>query len=172
MTIAYVNIPKPVIAAVNGPATGAGNNIALGADIAIASDNARFSEIFAQVGLVPDVGGTYLLPRVVGRSMAKELAFTMRMVDAREALRIGMISRIVPHDNLLDETLQFAQSLVNGPGYAYAMAKRLINRSFENDIYTAMDYEMFTQAICLMSHDCNEGTNAFLEKRKPVFKGR
>jgi 2-(1,2-epoxy-1,2-dihydrophenyl)acetyl-CoA isomerase len=171
MTIAYMNIPKPVIAAVNGPATGAGNNIALGADIIMASDKARFSEIFAQVGLVPDVGGTYLLPRVVGLSMAKELAFTMRMVDTEEARRIGMIHHVVPHDSLMEETLKLAKSLAGGPGFAYAMAKRLINRSFENDIHTVMDYEMFTQAICLLSNDCREGANAFLEKRNPVFKG-
>jgi 2-(1,2-epoxy-1,2-dihydrophenyl)acetyl-CoA isomerase len=171
MTIAYINIPKPVIAAVNGPATGAGNNIALGADIAIASDKAKFSEIFAQVGLVPDVGGTYLLPRIVGLPKAKELAFTMRMVEAEEALRLGMVSQVVPHDSLMEQAYTLARSLVNGPSFAYAMAKRLLNRSFENNIHTVMDYEMFTQAICLLSHDCQEGANAFLEKRKPSFKG-
>ena len=170
--IAVTELSKPVIAAVNGVATGAGMNIALAADIAIASDKAKFSEIFGNVGLAPDVGGTYLLPRLVGRQKAKEIVFTFRMIDAAEALQLGLVIKVVPLEELMGEVNKLAAKIAQGPTLAFALGKKMINRSFETDIRTMLDLESLSQSIAGVSHDHKEGTNAFFEKRPTKFIGK
>ncbi len=171
-TVALAELPKPVIAQVNGAATGAGMNMALAADIAIAADNAKFSEIFGNVGLVPDVGGTYLLPRVVGRAKAKEIVMTYRMITAQEALDLGIVNRVIPAAELEAEVDKLAQRIAKGPTFALALGKKLINRSFEVDIRTALDMECMAQALAGNSEDHKEGVAAFFEKRAPRFQGK
>lgn len=172
LTVALAELPKPVIAAVNGAATGAGMNMALAADIAIAADTAKFSEIFGNVGLCPDVGGTYLLPRVVGRAKAKELVFTYRMVSAQEALELGIVSQVVPPEELDGAATELARRIARGPTFAFALGKKMIDRSFETDLRSALDAESMAQALAGASADHAEGVAAFFEKRKPRFQGR
>ena len=171
-TVALAELPKPVIAAVNGVATGAGMNVALAADIAIASEGAKFSEIFGNVGLVSDVGGTYLLPRAVGRAKAKEIVMTYRMISAQEALELGIVARVVPKDALEATVQELAERIAQGPTFALALGKKLINRSFEVDLRTALDMECLAQSLAGNSQDHKEGVAAFFEKRKPNFQGR
>lgn len=171
-TVALAELPKPVIAAVNGAATGAGMNVALAADIAVASERAKFAEIFGNVGLVPDVGGTYLLPRVVGRAKAKEIVMTYRMISAQEALELGIVARVVPEDALEATVHELAERIAQGPTFALALGKKLINRSFEVDLRTALDMEGLAQSLAGNSQDHKEGVAAFFEKRKPNFQGR
>lgn len=166
------NIEKPVIAAVNGYAVGAGFNLALACDIIIGAENCKFSQIFANIGLIPDAGGLYFLPRLVGPLKAKELSFSARMVKAEEAEKIGLVNKIVPLENLLEESIDFAKSLANGPSIAIGYIKTLVNRSMDWDLYTLFDNEAYAQGICLTTEDFIEGTNAFKEKRKPEFKGK
>jgi len=171
-TAMLADFPKPVIAAVNGAATGAGMNVALAADIAIASEKAKFSEIFGNVGLIPDVGGTYLLPRVVGKAKAKELIFSYRIIDAKEALELGIVNRVTTPEDLEDAVSKLAERIAKGPTFAFSMAKKIVNRSFEIDINTALDMEAMAQALAGNSGDHKEGVAAFFEKRSPDFKGR
>lgn len=171
-TLSLANLPKPVISAVNGIATGAGVNIALAGDIIIASEDAKFSEIFVQVGLSPDVGGTYFLPRMVGRALAKELVFTGKIIDAQEAQKLGLINHVEAKDNFYDAVYNMARSIAQGPPVAIAQAKIMINKSFELDIATALDNEAYSQAVCLQTEDHKEGVKAFLEKRRPNFRGK
>lgn len=171
-TVALAELPKPVIAAINGAATGAGMNIALAADIAIATDKTKFSEIFGNVGLAPDVGGTYLLPRVVGRAKAKEIIMTYRMVSAQEALDLGIVNQVVPAEELEATVQALAKRIAQGPTFALALGKSIINRSFELDIRTALDMECMAQALAGNTQDHKEGVAAFFEKRKPKFQGR
>ena len=171
-TVALCECPKPVIAAVNGAATGAGMNIALAADIAIAADTVKFAEIFGNVGLCPDVGGAYLLPRVVGRAKAKEIIFTYRMVPAQEALELGIVHRVVPAAELDAAVDELAGRIAQGPTFALALGKKIVDRSFEIDLRTALDMECMAQALAGNSADHREGVAAFFEKRKPRFQGR
>lgn len=170
--IAIANLQKPVIAAINGPAVGAGLNIALAADLVIAADTAMFSEIFVRVGLVLDFGGSYCLPRRVGLARAKELAFTGRMVDATEAERIGLINQVVPADQLQETAWRLARELAEGPTVAIGLAKKLLNESLENDLPAMIDREGYAQAIAFQTADHKEGVSAFVEKRLPQFKGK
>lgn len=171
-TAALAELPKPVIAAINGAATGAGMNVALSADIAIASEKAKFSEIFGNVGLVPDVGGTYLLPRVVGRAKAKEIIFTYRMITAGEALELGIVNRVVSADELERTVNELAERIAKGPTLAFALGKKIINRSFEIDLQTALEMEGMAQALAGNSIDHKEGVAAFFDRRKPNFVGK
>ena len=171
-TVTLAELPKPVIAAVNGAATGAGMNVALAADIAIAAEGVKFSEIFGNVGLAPDVGGTYLLPRVVGRAKAKEIVMTYRMIPAQEALELGIVNQVVPAEELEPTVRALAERIAQGPTFALALGKKLINRSFEVDIRTALDMECMAQSLAGNSRDHQEGVAAFFEKRKPNFQGK
>lgn len=171
-TVALAELPKPVIAAIHGAAVGAGMNVALAADIAIASDQAQFSEIFGSVGLAPDVGGAYLLPRVVGRAKAKEIIMTYQMISAQEALALGIVSRVVPAGALEDVVQELAERIAQGPTFALALGKKIINRSFEIDLHTALELECMAQSLAGNSEDHREGVKAFFEKRTPVFRGR
>ena len=166
------NIPKPIIASVNGAAVGAGANLALACDIIIASDQARFGQVFVNIGVHPDSGGTYFLPRSVGVPRACELLMTGRIIDAQEAERIGMINKVVPGDKLEAFTKDFAENLANGPPVALSMIKESINQTMEMDLLMVLEREANCQAILINSEDNQEGIKAFLEKRKPIFKGK
>lgn len=172
MIMAIRQVEKPVIAAVNGVAAGGGFDIACACDIRIASDRARFSEVFAKIGLFPGTGGTYFLPRLVGPEKALEMIWTGEMIDADEALRIGLVSRVVAHDDLLPTTLAFAARLAAGPPLALALAKAAVYRGLDTDFAAALDYASTAEAITLSSQDHVEGINAFREKRPPEFEGR
>lgn len=170
--ISLKNLNKPVIAAVNGLAVGAGCNLALLADVIIASEKAKFSESFVKVGAIPDLGGMYLLPRYVGLAKAKELIFTGDVIDAREAEKIGLINKVVPHEKLEDAVKDLAQKLAKAPPMVLAMAKAIIHRGLNADFDTVLELEACAQGICFESKDHREGVRAFLEKRKPRFEGK
>jgi 2-(1,2-epoxy-1,2-dihydrophenyl)acetyl-CoA isomerase len=165
-----VTLEKPVIAAVNGPAVGAGFNIALAADIVIASEAAVFSQIFTRLGLVPDLGGLYLLTRVVGLNKAKELCFTARKVNAAEGMALGFVNRVVAADRLLDEATKMAGELAVGPPTALAMIKTLLNNSSNASFEQMLEYESYAQTVAYTTAEHKEGVAAFREKRAPAFR--
>jgi len=167
--IALARFRAPTIAMVDGVAVGAGCNLALACDLVVASDRARFGELFAKVGLVPDAGGTWLLPRRVGMARAKELVFTADVFDAREAERIGLVNRVVPTADLERETLALARRIAEGPPRVLAAAKALLDRAAGLDLETALAEEARTQGQMLSSPDHREGLAAFFEKRAPRF---
>jgi 2-(1,2-epoxy-1,2-dihydrophenyl)acetyl-CoA isomerase len=162
---------KPVIAAVNGTAAGLGAHMAFASDLVIAAEEARFIEVFVRRGIVPDAGGLYLLPRIIGLQKAKELAFFADDVPAIEAERIGLVNRVVPGDKLEDAAREWAQRLATGPTVAISMAKRLLNRSLDSDRATAFLEEVLAQEVTMTSHDAAEGMAAFAERRPPSFTG-
>ncbi len=164
-------IEKPVIAAVNGVAAGAGCNLTLAADLRVASDRASFIEVFARVGLIPDSGGTYFLPRLVGLAKAFELAYLADPVDAAEALRIGLVNRVVPHEELMPAALDWARRLAAGPTKGHGLTKRGLRRAASSTLEEALAYEAYLQEIAGGTADHREGVAAFLEKRKPNFTG-
>jgi enoyl-CoA hydratase/carnithine racemase len=165
-------VEKPVIAAVNGAAVGGGCDIALACDIRIASEKARFGEVFARIGLFPGTGGTYLLPRIVGIAKALELIWTAEVIDAHAAERIGLVSRVVPHERLIPEARALAARLAQGPPLALALAKSAVYRGLDLDLVSALEYAATAESITLTSEDHREGVQAFREKRQPVFRGR
>ena len=165
-------LPKPTLAAVDGVAVGAGMNLALACDVAIASDRVRFSEIFVRRGLTVDFGGTWLLPRRVGSARAKELALTGRMVGAEEALRYGLVADVVPAERLAERAHETALALAAGAPLAQRFIKEGFDRAFEMTFDQALSFEAQAQSICLASEDVIEGVRAFLEKRDPHFGGR
>lgn len=165
-----VELEKPIISAVNGAATGAGFHIALASDIIIASEKAKFAESFAKIGLIPDMGGFYFLPLRIGVHRAKELMFTGRLFDAAEADRMGLLNKLVPHEQLEEETMALAQSLAQGPGRSYAMTKSALN-NWPASLQTMLEIEANMQSISFATRDFQEGMNAFLEKRKAAFTG-
>ncbi len=162
-------MPKPVLAAVNGPAAGAGMNLALACDIRWGSDKARFAESFVKIGLVPDWGGFYFLTRLVGTSQAMELMMTGDPIEAEEALRLGIINRIFPHQAFGGQALNFARRLATGPAATLARIKQGVYLGATGTLEEALEYEQQTQAGLFLSADTREGTRAFLEKRQPVF---
>jgi 2-(1,2-epoxy-1,2-dihydrophenyl)acetyl-CoA isomerase len=164
-------VAKPVIAAVNGPAAGGGANLALACDIRIASDRASIGQTFNRIGLHPDWGGTYFLPRLVGPAKALELIFLADMIEADEALELGLFNRVVPHDRLARETRVLAERLAAKPPIALALAKQAIHASDRMDLAGMLDLELEHQLKCFKSEDAKEGLRAFLEKRAPSFKG-
>jgi 2-(1,2-epoxy-1,2-dihydrophenyl)acetyl-CoA isomerase len=169
---AFHELPQPTIAKVDGVAAGVGMNIALGCDLVVASDRARFSEIFARRGLSIDGGGSWLLPRLVGLHRAKELALFADIISAEEALRIGVINRVVPVDELDKVVGEWAARLAAGPPIALAMTKRMLNRSFEQSFEQALDDEARSQTINFSTRDTAEAITAFVQKRPPTFEGR
>lgn len=165
------SMDKPVIAMINGVAAGAGMGIALAADLKIMADDARFVEAFAKVGLVPDSGATFFMPRLFGISKAMELSFTGEGIDAKEAERLGAINKAVPKDRLESETKTIAEKLAKGPK-GIGLAKRAINRALRSDLDAALDYEAYMQEIAGSTEDYKEGLKAFVEKRLPNFQGK
>jgi enoyl-CoA hydratase/carnithine racemase len=170
--LALRDAPKPVIAAVNGAAAGAGFNLALCCDIRLASTAAKFSQAFVKRGLHPDWGGTYFLPRVVGTAKACELIFTGAIIDAEEALKLGIVSAVHPPEELLPAAQALARKIADGPPIAIRLAKRGIYHNLECDLRQALEYETFAQNICFDTEDAAEGIRAFVEKRSPSFRGR
>lgn len=162
-------IEKPVIAAVNGAAAGAGVNLALACDFVIASDQASFTQSFAKVGLIPDLGGLYALQRAVGLARAKELTFTARKVSAAEALEIGLVSKVVPHEELLNEARAMAALIVQNAPTSVALTKTLLNKSEYSSFDQMVEYEALAQTVAFITPDYMEGVMAFREKRKPEF---
>jgi len=165
-------LTKPTVAAVDGVAVGAGMNLALGCDIAVASTRARFSEIFVRRGLVVDFAGIWLLPRRVGLARAKELALTGRIVGAEDALRYGLVAEVVPPEDLRRRAGEVAAELAAAAPRAQQFVKMGLERSFEMSFDEALEYETQAQAVCLSSEDVIEGVRSFLEKRPPRFQGR
>jgi 2-(1,2-epoxy-1,2-dihydrophenyl)acetyl-CoA isomerase len=163
---------KPIIGSINGVAAGAGMNIALATDLRIASDTARFGEVFARIGLVPDGGGTYFLPRLVGTAKAMELILLADIIDAQEALRIGLVNRVVPAEQLEPETLKLAERLAQGPTVAYGLAKTGLYQGLGMALEDVLNMEARNQAIAARTPDRAEGAAAFREKRPPRFTGR
>lgn len=163
---------KPVIAAVNGVAAGAGCSLALAADMRIASDQASFIEVFINVGLIPDSGSTFMLPRLVGLGKAMELCMTGAKVDPAEALRLGIVNQVVPAAELEAAAAKLAGRLAGLPGRAIALTKRLLNQAANNDLGAQLEAEAYDQETAGKTADHYEGVVAFLEKRKPVFQGK
>jgi len=172
VVLAMRNATKPVIAAVNGPAAGAGMNIALACDIRIASKTARFGQTFSRRGLHPDWGGTYFLPRIVGMAKACELIWSGRMIDSDEALALGIVSELTEPDELMSRTLAMAKSFADGPPIAIQLAKRAMYKGENTDLREALEFETFAQNLAQGTEDAKEGIRAFVEKREPAFKGR
>lgn len=166
------NIPKVTIAAVNGFAMGAGLGVCLACDLRIASDQAKFGTAYAKVGFGGDFGTTWLLARYVGAPKAKELFFLGDIVDATEAHRLGLANRVVPHDALLSQVNEIAGRIAHGPLVSYRYMKANVNLAMNTDFRTLLDREAETHLRCGMTEDHAEGVRAFMEKRKPNFKGR
>jgi 2-(1,2-epoxy-1,2-dihydrophenyl)acetyl-CoA isomerase len=164
-------MPQPVIAAVNGAAAGAGMNVALAADIRISAEEAMFGQNFAKVGLFPDYGGTYFLPELVGPSKAAEMFYTGEMIDARTALQLGLVNRVVPAAQLEGEVKSFAAKLAAGPPMAIRAVKKTLFVSQKEALEHALEAEVAQQMKCFASEDCLEGVRAFFEKRAPKFRG-
>ncbi|MGB9803167.1 enoyl-CoA hydratase/isomerase family protein [Desulfofundulus sp.] len=166
------DVDKPVIAAINGDAIGAGCDMALMCDIRIAAEEARLSEGYVKLGLVPGDGGAYLLPRLVGLSKALELLWTGEMISAHEALRIGLVNKVVPGEKLMDETYNFASKLASGPPLAIRLIKRAVYQGLKTDFRTSLDLISSHMAIISGTEDHREGVRALIERRKPIFKGK
>lgn len=169
--LALRRMDKPVLAAVHGAVAGAGMSLMCAADLAIASDDARFTLAYANIGASPDGGSTYFLARLVGQRKALELALLPDRFDARTALSIGLVNWVAPAAEFGERTREISQRLANGPTRAYAEAKRLLNASSGNSIETQMERELEAFARCARTADLREGIAAFVEKRKPEFRG-
>jgi 2-(1,2-epoxy-1,2-dihydrophenyl)acetyl-CoA isomerase len=168
---AMLGLEKPIIGAINGVTAGAGVSTALACDFIIASERAKFMLAFVRIGLVPDLGAFYLLPLRVGVARAKELMMTGDSIDAWEAERIGMVNKVVPHEKLEEEVYALADRFAHGPGQSYAMIKAALNR-WPASLESFFEIESGMQAVAFSSEDSHEGRQAFMEKRKPEFRGQ
>ena len=167
----WIRLKKPTIAAVNGAAVGAGLSVALMCDMILASDKAKLGSAFINMALIPDLAAAYFLPRAVGPHKAKELLMTGRTLDSAEALSIGMVNKVVPHEQLLEEAGRLAGQLAAGPSFSIWNTKRMVNMSLDMDLGNLLELESLVQSICFMTHDSGEAVDAFLNKRKAVFTG-
>lgn len=166
------NMPKPVLCRLNGVAAGAGCSLALACDMIIASEEATLSELFISIGLVMDSGSSYFLPKLVGPQKAFELSTMATQLSAHEALELGMVNKVVPA-SALDETIKtYTDYYVQAPTKSIALMKKMINKSFNSSLEEMLEYEAYCQEIAGRTEDHKEGVQAFMEKRKPQFKGR
>ncbi|MBP6826032.1 MAG: enoyl-CoA hydratase/isomerase family protein [Saprospiraceae bacterium] len=165
------NLEKPVVCAVNGVAAGAGANIALACDITVATASASFTQAFSKIGLIPDSGGTWTLPRLVGLQRATALMMLSDKVSAQDAAAMGMIWKVFPDESFEQDSLRLAETLADMPTKGLAYTKQALNRTFSNDFSAQIALEDQLQTAAGQTHDYREGVAAFLEKRKPVFKG-
>jgi 2-(1,2-epoxy-1,2-dihydrophenyl)acetyl-CoA isomerase len=172
VALSLQQLPQPTIAKVGGVAAGAGANLALGCDLIVASDEARFSEIFARRGLSIDAGGSWILPRLIGLHRAKELAFFADIISAKEAESFGIVNRVVPAGELDAFVDEWATRLAAGPPIALAQTKRLLNHGGTSTLEQALDNEGAAQTVNVATADVAEAIRAFLEKREPHFEGR
>ncbi|MFJ6935364.1 enoyl-CoA hydratase/isomerase family protein [Streptomyces sp. NPDC101132] len=168
---AVLDCEKPVIAAVNGTAAGIGAHLALACDLVLAAESARFIEVFVRRGLVPDGAGAYLLPRLIGPQRAKELMFFGDSVPAAEALRLGLVNRVVPDAELESLARDWAERLAQGPTRALSLTKQLVNASLDTDRTTALAAEAVAQELNMSTADANEGVASFVERRTPKYRG-
>lgn len=172
LTLAIEELGKPVIAAINGYALGGGLELSMACDIRVASEKARIGQPEVNVGLIPGWGGTQRLPRLVGKGIAKELIFTGKMIDAKTAERIGLVNMVVPPERLRSAVEELAKVIMSKPPIAIRLAKELINSSIETDQGTGLVHEAEAFGILSSTEDYREGVSAFLEKRKPEYKGK
>lgn len=172
VVVALHRLPQPTIAKVGGVAAGAGCNMALGCDLIVASEDARFSEIFSQRGLSVDFGGSWLLPRLIGLHRAKELVFFADILSAADAASFGLLNRVVPPDELDDFVQGWATRLAAGPPLAMSMSKAMLNNSVAPSIEHAVETEGYAQSVNFGTQDAGEAMRAFIEKRSPTFTGR
>jgi enoyl-CoA hydratase/carnithine racemase len=170
--LAMRDCPKPIIAAINGAAAGAGMNLALACDLRIASSAAKFSQAFVKRGLHPDWGGTWFLPRIVGMAKACELIFTGDTLDAAEALKLGIVNAVTAPEALITEAYKLARKIADGPPVAIALAKRALYHNENVDLRAGLEFETFAQGISRDTEDAKEGVRAFMEKRAALFRGR
>ncbi|MFE0257391.1 enoyl-CoA hydratase/isomerase family protein [Streptomyces sp. NPDC059010] len=168
---AVLDCEKPVIAAVNGTAAGLGAHLAFACDLVLAAESARFIEVFVRRGLVPDGGGAYLLPRLIGPQRAKELMFFGDALTAPDAERLGLVNRVVPDGELAKTAREWAERLATGPTRALALTKQLVNTSLDTDRTTAFAAEAAAQEINMTTQDAREGVASFVERRRAEFKG-
>ncbi|HEX9390182.1 MAG TPA: enoyl-CoA hydratase [Usitatibacteraceae bacterium] len=166
------NLPFPVIAQIHGAVAGAGLSLALACDFTVAAEGTQFNSAYSKIGLSPDGGSTFFLPRIVGMRKATELIMLAEAVDAKKALELGLVSRVVAADKLEEEVMQLATRLAGGATQAYARAKRLLNQSFETPMKQHLDDEIAFFAECAGTDDFKEGVTAFVEKRAPHFTGK
>jgi 2-(1,2-epoxy-1,2-dihydrophenyl)acetyl-CoA isomerase len=169
---AVLDCEKPVIAAVNGTAAGLGAHLALACDLVLAAESARFIEVFVRRGLVPDGGGAYLLPRLIGPQRAKELMFFGDAVSAADAERLGLVNRVVVDGELAKTAREWAERLATAPTRALALTKQLVNASLDSDRATAFAAEAAAQEINMTTEDAREGVASFVERRSPEYRGR
>lgn len=172
MVIRIRRMEKPVIAAVNGVAAGAGSSLALACDLRVVADNANFIQSFSKVGLVPDSGATFILPRLLGATRAFELMLTADKFDAKQAFEMGIVNKLVPQEKVLEEALNWAKQLAKGPSKAFGLTKRAVNAAIFPDLEERLEYEAQMQEIAGRSDDFQEGVTAFLEKRQPAYSGK
>lgn len=168
---AVLDCEKPVLAAVNGTAAGIGAHLAFACDLVLAAESAKFIEVFVRRGLVPDGGGAYLLPRLVGPQRAKELMFFGDALPAAEAERLGLVNRTVPDEDLAATARTWAERLAAGPTRSIALTKQLVNAALDTDRATAFAAEAMAQEINMTTHDAQEGVASFVERRTPTYRG-
>lgn len=168
---AIMNLGKPIIAAINGPAIGLGCTICLACDLRIASEKAQLGLGFVRLGLTPEFGSTYFLPRLIGIGKSLELLYTGRTIDAQEAKEIGLVNKVVPADKLMEATHQIAKTIATAPPIAVRLIREGIYQGADGDIDTALRWEHFAFNVCLSTDDHEEGVKAFLGKRAPRFMG-
>jgi 2-(1,2-epoxy-1,2-dihydrophenyl)acetyl-CoA isomerase len=172
LVLAMVHCPKPIVGAINGVAAGVGVQLALACDLIVAADTARFVQVFARRGLIPDGGAAFLLPRLVGLAKAKELLFLGDDVHAADALAMGLVNRVVPGEELLEAARALAHRLASGPTFAIGLTKTLVHRSLDVDFATSLALEAHMQATNSGTDDVREGLMSFVERRTPRFRGR
>lgn len=164
------NLPQPAVAAVNGTAAGGGANLALACDVVVGSSRARFGETFVRLGIIPDLGGLFILPRIIGMQRAKQLCFSGKVIDAKEAAEMGLFSELVPPEQLAERAHAIAAGFARGPTKTLAAMKAMLNRSFEHSMEDMLQQELYVQSFLFSSSDHREALEAFLTKRTPRFR--